>query len=48
VSRPITINCQAVYESRRISFVREFYADLDCDDTGNLIIKLAESSSFLR
>jgi lactam utilization protein B len=29
---------EAVYESRAIPFVREFYADLDYDETGNLII----------
>ncbi len=29
---------EAVYERRGIPFVREFYADLDYDDTGNLII----------
>ncbi len=29
---------EGVYESRGIPFVREFYADLDYDDVGNLII----------
>jgi 5-oxoprolinase (ATP-hydrolysing) subunit A len=29
---------EAVYERRGIPFVREFYADLDYDDTANLII----------